>query len=416
MVDLQARPDPLKRTFGKVIYRWDRDPVPEWMPGWRPNHFVWPVPWRPSNCFIFSHNSTDGPPVLPMVLGIPRDSVDPQQQSLLFSRLSPEIRDRIYQYALETHCDPDEPYRERGARPRCDWTGGMRICTALLRTCRRAYTETWAMPVLHTTVMIQDAQRMEADNPPRSGHEVPGRWCFYLRAWQVMLIRSLDVYLTQEMYERNIIPDWIGRLNEAKSRCRKMVLDAVTEENREFVENSLLNVQLQTLTFRANRLGWILSKNEPAKSAGGAEDSGFHTTSYDLEPPEKALRLVCPDPAPWHHPNAIHDGSFPFYSKNFEFRLILQTQGSRPSQIDRLVEQVKNWSLKAPPLAPQSPDDATEYGAGLMVWDGRVRAENWVLPIPESYQNRGLLKTEPHPFRVEERTVRFVAKERNVSG
>ncbi|KAI4180343.1 MAG: hypothetical protein L6R41_007289 [Letrouitia leprolyta] len=69
-----------------------------------------------------------------------------QSQSPLFYLVPPEVRNQIFQLALTAYEDPTRKYRPNAYHYRPDFTCARRIDTALLRTCRRIYWETFRIP------------------------------------------------------------------------------------------------------------------------------------------------------------------------------------------------------------------------------------------------------------------------------
>ena len=72
---------------------------------------------------------------------------NPQLQSPLFSTLPAELRNRIFILATTAYPDPQRPYAIEGWQFRTDTPCHLRITTALLLTCRRAYGEARLLPV-----------------------------------------------------------------------------------------------------------------------------------------------------------------------------------------------------------------------------------------------------------------------------
>lgn len=67
-----------------------------------------------------------------------------QTQSPLFSYIPPEIRNRIFDYALSDYEDSENGYAMTTCYRRPDCTASRRVCIALLCTCRRVHDETRA--------------------------------------------------------------------------------------------------------------------------------------------------------------------------------------------------------------------------------------------------------------------------------
>ena len=77
--------------------------------------------------------------------------INPQLQSPLFSILPAEIRNHIFILATTAYPDPQRPYGPEDWHFRPDTPGRLRIDTALLLTCRRAYDEARLVPVANNT-------------------------------------------------------------------------------------------------------------------------------------------------------------------------------------------------------------------------------------------------------------------------
>ncbi|KAF2254503.1 hypothetical protein BU26DRAFT_514403 [Trematosphaeria pertusa] len=70
-----------------------------------------------------------------------------QSQSPLFSKIPPEIRNEIFDLALQEYIDPNKLYGRETYFSRPGFEGRKRVDTALLRTCKRVYEETRAVPL-----------------------------------------------------------------------------------------------------------------------------------------------------------------------------------------------------------------------------------------------------------------------------
>ena len=69
-----------------------------------------------------------------------------QSQSPFFAILPGEVRNSIYEYALSDFEDLTAPYQEQTCYRRPNYNAPRKISTAILRTCRQAYLEAWALP------------------------------------------------------------------------------------------------------------------------------------------------------------------------------------------------------------------------------------------------------------------------------
>lgn len=79
---------------------------------------------------------------------IDMNNANPQLDSPLFNRIPGEIRDRIFEFAVTDHCFGRQPYAKNAYYYRPNYRyKDTKIDTTLLRTCRRIYQETWALPL-----------------------------------------------------------------------------------------------------------------------------------------------------------------------------------------------------------------------------------------------------------------------------
>ncbi|KAL2833952.1 hypothetical protein BJY01DRAFT_89726 [Aspergillus pseudoustus] len=88
--------------------------------------------------------SSPHPPIRPPSF----TSYSPQSHSPLFTTLPPELRHQIFTYALSSSedDDPARAYSRETYWTRPGQAAPRKIHTALLRTCKLAYTEAWFMP------------------------------------------------------------------------------------------------------------------------------------------------------------------------------------------------------------------------------------------------------------------------------
>ncbi|KAH0539055.1 hypothetical protein FGG08_004401 [Glutinoglossum americanum] len=83
------------------------------------------------------------PPLAPLL----QSTYRPQPNCPLFTRIPPELRTRIYEYALAEYDDLDHPYREDTFYYRPGYHYHRRIDTSLLLTCRLVYLESHLIPL-----------------------------------------------------------------------------------------------------------------------------------------------------------------------------------------------------------------------------------------------------------------------------
>ncbi|KAL4936962.1 hypothetical protein BDV06DRAFT_203911 [Aspergillus oleicola] len=82
-----------------------------------------------------------------------------QSSSPLFTTLPPELRSLIFTFALSPYEDKSKPYSKETYWTRPGYNAPHRTCTALLRTCKAIYTETWFLPFAlaeHTFYLTND--------------------------------------------------------------------------------------------------------------------------------------------------------------------------------------------------------------------------------------------------------------------
>ena len=92
-------------------------------------------------------------PLLKMLQKLKTVPCNPQLQSPLFNKIPPEIRNQIFAYVLaEQDCAAEIPEYCYWYRP--DYTRHRYIDVALLRTCRKIWLETYALPRINVTERI----------------------------------------------------------------------------------------------------------------------------------------------------------------------------------------------------------------------------------------------------------------------
>jgi len=79
-------------------------------------------------------------------IAFPLESINPQWDCPLFSRIPPEIRSLIFEYALKDYEDKTKAYEDATCYKRPDYLAPRRTDTELLRSCKRIYTEAWYLP------------------------------------------------------------------------------------------------------------------------------------------------------------------------------------------------------------------------------------------------------------------------------
>lgn len=78
----------------------------------------------------------------------------PQIQSPLFNKIPPEIRNAIFRLALQEYDNPEHLYERETYYTRPGLLGKKRVDTRLLRTCKKVYKETGAIPLSDLEVVF----------------------------------------------------------------------------------------------------------------------------------------------------------------------------------------------------------------------------------------------------------------------
>jgi hypothetical protein len=273
--------------------------------------------------------------------------------------------------ALETYPDPTKPYPTRGTLWRPNMSGPRRIDTSLLQACRAVYIETWALPVMQTTLVIHEGSAEDLPQPKLQRQERlyrrAGQPIFFLQAWQVLLLRHIEVTFQQIRLEDNGLEDWLCRVDGARRQSRSLVRELADEAQaagddgaaKDFVETSLLGVEIRSLTMRMNRRDWWTWTNSPPPP--DADLDWEAKRGYIL----RLQRPVSPHAVSTH--GSEHEEDMKFLSDDLTFTLTLDTFGPKLNQLMRVIEVAKEWTFETSLQQPGS------GGANrLMVWDGHI--------------------------------------------
>lgn len=306
----------------------------------------------------------------------------PQSASLFF-RLPREIRENIYYLVLGTHCDEDNPYPRDSDIWRPDLTGPRRIYgTALLRTCRAVYMETWDRPILDTTLVIHEGSHQDRPQPKRIDgvmyHVRPSKPSFHLQAWHCLLLQRMDLTFQQIRLEGNGLEDWIRRVEFKKRHARRMMhaLAEMADERiekhggqprvKEFVESRLMPLGLRSIVVRINRMDWWRWTDEPIPE-GDKLDAAT----------AKGQVLKLPQPKLLFHPETGGD-TLVLPGDEFEFKLILETWGPKVPQLNRVVAHTTQFTFDIPRDAGED-DGGNENSIQMrtLTWDGNAVHLKW---------------------------------------
>ncbi|KAL8789482.1 MAG: hypothetical protein Q9213_001095 [Squamulea squamosa] len=126
-------------------------------------------------------------------------TIHPQQDSPLFNKIPPEVRNQVFLLALTAYEDPaSRKYRPSAYYCRPGFTRALRIDTALLLTCRRVHCETSKLPA-----SINEHTSWCGRKPPnvKKNHlSVDDRPCSIIRRQNV---RTVHVFAQQFWLEGN---------------------------------------------------------------------------------------------------------------------------------------------------------------------------------------------------------------------
>jgi hypothetical protein len=304
--------------------------------------------WRTFGNSI-ERDSTSREHTLPLRAFLKGDGADRQTQSPLIS-LPAEIRHEIFKLALQTHCDRRKRYTKTQMW-RTDLTGPRCVATALLRTCRLVYMETWSLPLLQTTLAIHYGEQPLVKTPWRKYEPTDKpqlQFCFF-EAWQLLLLQHLE--LTFENYNREwrLVNSMLKTLSRARSEARH-ILELLTRNMgswvKEFADNNLLlpkvGLGLKSMTVRLSRLGWQFWLGNEAHDTGSS-------TFYDI----------------------VHSSLDPrFFTRDFSLTVVLDGIDPHIDPVDLVAELAKSWRF----LVGCRRSTGTKQ---LLRWDGQVHDHSW---------------------------------------
>ena len=230
----------------------------------------------------------------PLSAAINTTNANPQKECPLFGRIPGELRNEIFRLALTAYPGKQIPYDKSAYRCRPGFRyAGMRIDTALLRTCRRIYREARFVP-LQNYVHVQ--------------------WCddYYT-----------DPYATVSR-ERNL--EGIKALYPWLSSLHLFTLQYWLEWNRLAVFG---NPRLRNLKITIRHYDWtLLTDRGPleldAKQEGPAEAIHYRKASDDFDQDSWGRQFLS--------------------LKRLEtFELELETIEARRNELDGIIERAKSW-------------------------------------------------------------------------
>lgn len=190
-----------------------------------------------------------------------RTTDTPPRPCLLFTKLPLELRLKIWTLVLQTQCSGRWTYAKSSPAWRPDRTGAPFIDTALLRTCRAVYLETWALPMRLTRAAL-------ADGTP---HDKPGEWANVVlgsdvlvpQVWQILLLSKAEMTMQHFRLEAGFIDMWVAALGKLKSAAAVCLADLVSEARErgkklnEGVVAMLEEKQaVDDIVIRMNRMDW----------------------------------------------------------------------------------------------------------------------------------------------------------------
>lgn len=222
-------------------------------------HFRWFWPWGVRRSSTFD-TMPAGRQRLPAAATMHPGSIR-GQQCLLFTRLPPELRRKIWTMVLQTQCSRRWAYSLRSPAWRPDRTGAPFIDAAVLRTCRAAYMEAWDLPMRLTQAVL-------ADGTPQ---DKPGEWAPVVlsagvlvpHAWQVLLLGRAEVTMQHFRLEAGFLDMWVAALGKLKAAAAVCIADLVAEEGRrgrwvngDVVRKLRERQAVEEVVVRMNRMDW----------------------------------------------------------------------------------------------------------------------------------------------------------------
>ncbi|CAM1510381.1 Fc.00g007160.m01.CDS01 [Cosmosporella sp. VM-42] len=371
---------------------------------WKPKHILWPRPYTKTEPLYYPRDLLSPPAqYLPLATTLKPCDITPQPECPLL-RLPREIRDKIWHSATETYCDPDQPYLPNELHWRPNTTGPYRCDTELLRTCRAIYAETWDLPLKQTPLIVFEGSEEDRGKWHYPTSTKPGMLLFCLQAWQLLLIRRVEMTFQQIRIDGGGINEWLGKIGEARALAKGIVTSLVDDdEAKKVAVQGILGSLVKEVSVRLNRRDWWTWSSEPTDPdlLAEAEASGTSPASGPAPAPgstparkeELSLKLIFPPG--WGETTGI-------FSPDFTFSLILETFGVKRNQLEKVVSQAKRWKLQRPRL-----EDGT-IGREMMVWDEKE--------VDGSFEMKRMERMswlKQHPWkrlarRIEVRTVRYV--------
>jgi hypothetical protein len=320
------------------------------------------------------------PQRLPLRAWLHESFANPQAASPFF-RLPRELRDKIYSLVLSTLCDEDSPYPRSSQVWRPDLTGRRFIpATALLRTCRLVYMETWDRPVLETTLVIHEGSHEDRPRPKaRHYHIKPARFFFHFQSWHCLLLQRMDLTFQQIRLEGNGLEEWIKRIEFSKRHARRMMkalaeqADARIEKNggqarvMKFVQSYLMPLPVRSIAIRINRMDWWRWSDKPIPE-GDELDAAIADGNV--------LRLLKPELI--FQPR-LQGEILILPADDFELKLILETWGPKVPQLDHVVANATSFTFQIPTARARedSGEGEDSIGERMLTWDGNLVHLEW---------------------------------------
>ncbi|KAF2662643.1 hypothetical protein K491DRAFT_709987 [Lophiostoma macrostomum CBS 122681] len=175
-------------------------------------------------CMYYGHH------VEPLAWSIDPGSVNPQENSSLFARFPPEIRDTIYEYAL-TDCTSNPFNTDKPARRPMYSSNPFRglpstdIAFPLLQSCKAVYLHAFKIPLLSNPFNIYRFGSLPSYDTTRPRF-------LNLAPWQFALIHRLDISVQQTNLEGGYLATYLDTWRAAERHSRYVVAPRFYQETR----------------------------------------------------------------------------------------------------------------------------------------------------------------------------------------
>ncbi|KAF2110396.1 hypothetical protein BDV96DRAFT_651041 [Lophiotrema nucula] len=224
------------------------------------------------------------------------NSAHNQLQSPLFGKLPAEIRNEIFELALQEYEDPERPYEKDTYYTRPGFTGRKRIDVALMQTCKLAYAEARMVPFksLELSFYLGNSSRVPGEyrrnGPPRRGagsdcHEALGNEHLSMEQWSAIK----HVHIFPQLYAFNGA-SIASRFGNRKDFKPSVVTITIRYADWWYWEN---NRKLELMNLRTHTITWPDSVEKIVME--------FETREGKRKELEHIIKEIMDDPAGWQY-------------------------------------------------------------------------------------------------------------------